>query len=321
MRKATKSAIVIATLLTVLGLVLFTVALIACGFDFKKLSTVNYTTNEYTLEDSFTDVSIVTDTADVRLLPSNGETGKVVCVEQTGLKHTVSVANNTLSIRLNDTRTWYERINLFGVGSATVTVYLPKSEYGALNVTTHTGDISIPQTFAFARVNISATTGDITCSSSATEEIRLQATTGDIRVSNASASAVTLSVSTGDIHASKVQCTGDMLVNVSTGDTTLNDVTCKNFRSNGDTGDILLRNVVASENFSIVRSTGDVTFADSDAGEITVTTDTGDVKGSLLTSKIFVTDTDTGKVNVPESVTGGKCKITTDTGDISISIK
>jgi hypothetical protein len=44
------------------------------------------------------------------------------------------------------------------------------------------------------------------------------------------------------------------------------------------------------------------------------------VKGSLLTDKIFVTQSDTGKVDVPETVSGGKCKVTTDTGDIRIEI-
>lgn len=59
----------------------------------------------------------------------------------------------------------------------------------------------------------------------------------------------------------------------------------------------------------------------SDAAEIYVRTDTGDVTGSLLTDKIFFAETDTGDIDVPESVEGGKCKIKTDTGDISIKIE
>lgn len=79
--------------------------------------------------------------------------------------------------------------------------------------------------------------------------------------------------------------------------------------------------VVASSNFNIERSTGDVTFTRCDASEITFLTDTGDVRGTLLSNKIFIYDTDTGDVELPESTTGGKCKITTDTGDIVISIE
>ena len=51
-----------------------------------------------------------------------------------------------------------------------------------------------------------------------------------------------------------------------------------------------------------------------------ITTDTGNVKGSLLSEKVFIVSTDTGKKQVPNTITGGRCEITTDTGDIIISI-
>ena len=41
----------------------------------------------------------------------------------------------------------------------------------------------------------------------------------------------------------------------------------------------------------------------------------------FLTEKIFIAKTDTGEIKVPETTSGGKCKITTDTGDIKIEIK
>jgi len=49
-------------------------------------------------------------------------------------------------------------------------------------------------------------------------------------------------------------------------------------------------------------------------------TDTGDIRGSLLSSKVFLADSGTGKVDVPKTVTGGKCQVHTDTGDIKITI-
>jgi len=82
-----------------------------------------------------------------------------------------------------------------------------------------------------------------------------------------------------------------------------------------------LKNVNAAEKFSIERSTGDVKFDGCDAAEVFVKTDTGDVTGTLLSEKVFIVETDTGKVDVPKTVNGGRCEITTDTGDINISIK
>lgn len=82
-----------------------------------------------------------------------------------------------------------------------------------------------------------------------------------------------------------------------------------------------MKNVISKEKFSIERSTGDVMFDSCDAAEILVKTDTGDIKGSLLSDKVFITQTDTGSVDVPKTVIGGKCEITTDTGDIRIKIQ
>ena len=59
----------------------------------------------------------------------------------------------------------------------------------------------------------------------------------------------------------------------------------------------------------------------SDAEELFIKTDTGDVTGTLLSAKEFVYETDTGRVKLPETTTGGKCEIITDTGDIHIEIK
>ena len=71
---------------------------------------------------------------------------------------------------------------------------------------------------------------------------------------------------------------------------------------------------------ALVVRTGNVNFDGSDAAEIFVKTSTGKVTGNFLTDKVFITQTDTGTVAVPKTVTGGRCKIATDTGDIEIKI-
>lgn len=68
------------------------------------------------------------------------------------------------------------------------------------------------------------------------------------------------------------------------------------------------------------RSTGYVRFDKCGAAELYVETDTGDVTGSLLSDKVFITDTDAGDVDVPKTASGGRCEIRTDTGDIKIEV-
>lgn len=109
-------------------------------------------------------------------------------------------------------------------------------------------------------------------------------------------------------------------VRTDTGNIRLTDVNCQYLQVITDTGDVTLKSVITENKMSIETDTGDVEFTDCDSASIFVETDTGDVTGSLLTEKIFICKSSTGDIRVPESITGGKCKIETDTGDISITI-
>ncbi len=109
-------------------------------------------------------------------------------------------------------------------------------------------------------------------------------------------------------------------IDTDTGDTIMEDVECKNVYFTADTGDLQMKNVIASGDFKIELDTGDVNFDRSDANQIFVETDTGDISGTLLTNKVFFAQTDTGDVDVPRTISGGRCELTTDTGDISIRI-
>lgn len=320
MSKRVKAWLIAATSLILVGCILFAGVMTVLKWDFKKLTTIRYTTKTHTVTEPFVNVSVKADSvADVTILPSKDGVASVVCCEQENLAHTVSVEGDTLTIEVNDTRKWYQHIGI-GSGNTAVTVYLPVGTYGDLTVKTSTGDVSISEGFTFAAVDVAVSTGHITCAASAVGEMKLKASTGDIRLADATAGSVSLSVSTGKVAVSSVACGGEMKVTVSTGDATLADVTCGELSSSGSTGDLTLKKVVATADFTIKRSTGNVTLDACDAATLTITTTTGDVKGSLLTEKVFVTSTDTGTVRVPESIHGGKCKITTDTGDIHITL-
>lgn len=319
MGNRTKIWLVLAVSLVLVGCVIFGGVMGMLHWDFTKLSTAKYETNRSELDTNYKNIAIVTKTADVVLVPAeNGKTA-VVCYEQANCKHTVAVKDDTLTIEIVDMRKWYEYIGFYFTAPK-ITIYLPQEQFGTLSIKSDTGDVEIPKDFRFASMDITESTGNVTSYASASERMAIQTTTGDIQLANVSAGSLDLSVSTGDVQITDVACTGDVNIHVSTGKINAARVECKNLISKGSTGDLLLQNVVAGETFSIERSTGDVHFADCDAGEIRVNTDTGDVKGSLLTEKVFFTQTDTGRVDVPRSTAGGRCEITTDTGNIEISI-
>ncbi len=318
MSKATKIWLTVAAALVLIGCIIFVGAMMAHKWEFGKLSTAKYETNEYAIDESFKNISIVTDTADIVFTASKDSECSVVCREQKNMKHSVCVKDDTLVIELADTRKWYEYIGI-NFAAPTITVHLPEGEYGTLYVKENTGDIEVPEDFIFESIDISASTGDIENYASAAEHVRIKTSTGDIRVEDISAGALDLSVSTGKVTVSDVSCEGDVTLKVSTGKTSLTNITCQNLTSSGDTGIISLTNVYVEGTMLIDRSTGDVAFENADAASISVKTDTGDVRGTLHSPKTFYASTDTGKVSVPKT-SGGICEITTDTGDIIIEL-
>ncbi|MBQ8215129.1 MAG: DUF4097 family beta strand repeat protein [Clostridia bacterium] len=320
MRTRTKVWLIIAASFVLVGGLIFGGVMSMLKWDFTKLSTDEYETHDYEIDENFNNISIITDTADILFVPSENQKTSVVCHEQKNMKHSVTVQNGKLVIEIVDTRKWYEYIGI-NFGTPKITVYIPQGEYGALLVKSSTGNVEIPKEFKFENIDISESTGNVTNYASASENIIIKTSTGNIRVENVSASTLDLSVSTGGVAVSNVTCESDVKISVSTGKTNLTNIRCKNVVSTGNTGEISLNNVIAAEKFSIERSTGDVRFEGSDATEISVKTDTGDVTGTLLSEKVFITETSTGSINVPKTTSGGKCEITTSTGDINISIK
>ncbi|MBQ6568953.1 MAG: DUF4097 family beta strand repeat protein [Clostridia bacterium] len=314
-----KGTIISAVILTVLGLALAGGALAIAGFDFSKLDTVKYETNTYTADDIFDKIEITSKETDIVFKPSTDGRLSAVCVEREKVKHNVSVENGTLKITAEDNRKWYDHLGIFSK-ALSMTVYLPSGEYEALKINCRTGDVLIGDPFAFKSAEITASTGDVSCSNLLSDTLLVKTSTGDIKLDKVSAGTIDLTVTTGDITAGEINCEDILSVKVGTGRTNLTDVTCKSLISSGNTGDIVLKNTIASERFNIERGTGDVRFERCDAGEITVKTNTGDVTGTLLSEKIFVAKTSTGSVKVPETTSGGVCKITTSTGDIKISI-
>ncbi len=319
MKKAAVIWMIVATSLVLLGSILFTGVMFMLEWDFLKLSTTKYVTNEYTVAEDFKDIKISGGVEDITFLPAEDEKIKVVCYEEEKGKHKVEVVDGSLVIEKVSTKRWFEHIGI-NFGSPKITVYLPSGEYGDLYVKLSTGDLSLSPEHSFESVDVTATTGDVRCPSSASGALRIKLSTGDITINNISADSLELTVSTGEINVCQAKIAKDVNVKVSTGKTRLEGLTCRNFTSDGSTGSLTMQDVIATEKYDIERSTGSVTLETCDASEIFIKTDTGDVSGSLLTEKVFITETDTGSIKVPNSISGGRCEITTDTGDINITV-
>lgn len=320
MNKTAKIWLTAGAILLLLGVALFVSAMAAGGWDLNKLGTAAYTTNTYEPGGDFQHISIDVDTAEIEFIPSEDGTCRVVCFEDEKVKHAVSVQNGTLTVKTVDTRKWYEHISVSFI-SPKLTVYLPQSAYGSLTVKTHTGDMTIPEDLSFESLTVKGDTCDVSCFASAREWVEIDLSTGDIALEGVTAERMELKTDTGRVRVRRAAVGESIRIETDTGRVTLEDVTCEDLDAKSDTGSITLENVVASGKFTLETDTGGVALNDSDASEISVETDTGDVTGQLLSDKIFMTDTDTGRVSVPSSTTGGKCQIKTATGDIRVGVR
>lgn len=301
MSKAVKKWLIAAALLVTLGFAIFAGAMAALGFDFSKISTIKYETNTYEVGEEFDKISIDVDITDIVFAQSDDESCKVVCFEAEKVKHSVRCTNGTLIIDMTDDRKWYDYIGI-SFASPKMTVYLPQSEYTSLLIDTDTGNIDIPESFAFNKLEIETDTGSVDCMADVSDIIKIESDTGDIGISS-------------------VESGCDIDIKTDTGSIKLTDISCTDFTAESDTGDISIVNTVAGNSICVESDTGNVKLKNSDAEELLIETDTGDITGTLLSEKDFIAKSHTGDVNVPKTQTGGKCKITTDTGNIKIDIR
>ncbi|MBR6207977.1 MAG: DUF4097 family beta strand repeat protein [Oscillospiraceae bacterium] len=284
--------------------------------DFSQLSTTSYETKTVDITEQFRDISLRTGEEDVLFVPSADGACRVVFRVWEKVSCTAAVEDSALRIETQDGRSAAEKISVFSMESPSVTVYLPRADYGALLMEGSTGDVEMDAEHRFERAEISAGTGDVNWKASLSGALRIELSTGDIRLDGISAGELALSVSTGGVNLHSVNCRGGITIGVSTGKASLSNVRCRSLRSAGSTGDIRLEDLIAEEGISVERSTGDVELRGCDAAELFIKTSTGDVSGSLLSPKRYVTHSDTGRVEIPESFDGGKCEIRTTTGNI-----
>lgn len=338
MNKGTKAWLITGTCLILFGALLFVCAMSLNGWDFDKLSTLEYEAKTFVLEEAFSDLSIETDTGDIRFLPSEDGSRRVVICEQKKRNYQARIEKDTLIISGAGESKWYDHIGI-DFSKPEILLYLPQGQYGALSIEAGTGDILIPRDFSFHSITVSGSTGSVECFASTTEHCRIDLSTGHIVAEDLDTKSLYLGISTGSITLSNVVSREDITLFASTGKVSVTDVQCDALLSVAGTGKLVLKDVDVGNALTLERSTGDVTLENCDAGQLSVLTDTGhvslkncdadqlsiltdtgDVSASLRSEKVFFAYTDTGDINVPKTTSGGICEITTSTGDIYVTL-
>lgn len=320
MKTATKIILIVAACLVLAGIAVTVAVLASNSWTLPSFGGSELITRNCDIPEEFQNITIHAETEDIQLLRSDDGSCRVVFCEYEDQRHTAVVESGTLTIRTESEGKWNAHLSLLSQEGPGIKLYLPSDAYAALQIDAGTGEITIPGDFRFDSVDVAASTGSVHCGASVSGQMAIALSTGDMQLEDLSAGDLLLAVSTGRVDLRSVNCTGNVNVSVTTGKATLSGIRCRNLSSSGTTGTISLQDVIAGEKITLERSTGDVNLLACDAAELSIKTDTGDVTGTLSSDKVFFATSDTGKVVVPKTTTGGVCEITTDTGDIHIDI-
>lgn len=256
MSKKTKVWLVIAAILVILGVLTLLGVIRVCDGDFSKLDTIKHVENIIEITEDFNDISVDITTAEIEFMLSDDQICKVEYIKREQDIITAFVKDGKLNI---------DEQNLGGLVSFVgfdfiedkLTVYLPKSEYGLLDIKTTTSDIIIPADFKFNDVNIKNTTGDVYCDCSVVNNTNVKATTGDVIVKNNFSNKLNISLTTGDVKLDNID-PKEIFVKTTTGDIDGMLLSDKVFKTQVTTGDISVPNTNTGGVCDLKTTTGDI---------------------------------------------------------------
>lgn len=319
MKDAKKTVMGIAGVLIAVGLILALVAFAGMKFDFRRLDTTRTEEQSYTIKESFRSIHIEGAECDIRLLPSEDKLCRVECIESSRIFHKVAVEGDTLTIERVDRRRWYEHFG-FQWGRTEVKVFLPQREYEALYAKTLSGDMEVPEGFTFTRAEANTASGEVSFSAVVKGELTVKTVSGDIYAGHTAPERLSLQSTSGEVTVDTIKQETELSVQTTSGDIELRNITCRNISAESTSGEIRLSRLYASEKIRIESVSGDVELRDCDGDSLSIRNTSGEVSGRLATEKIFITDTVSGRVDVPRSVSGGICEVKTTSGNIEFTI-
>ena len=255
----------------------------------------------YPVSGSFTDIAITDYYADVQLRPSRNGTISVTTRDAEGVSRDVSVAGGTLTITRAEPSVG-ERIFHHEDDDPTVILYLPAGNYGALTVSTTSGDVEASAQLNFSAVNLTTVSGDIELGGSVSGNVVCNTTSGDVELYCPTAGAVQINTTSGD--AELTGCYAESVAVLST------------------SGDTDLEHTIVSGAVTVDTTSGDIDLERSDAASLTLSTVSGEVEGTLLSAKNFSVSSTMGRVSVPASnPSAGPCNVSTTSGDVRLAVR
>ncbi len=321
MSNGKKTAIIIACVMTGVGVLILLAAVIGINFDFTRLSTVKTERVSYTIEEDFDSIHIDCMESDVRFIKSDSGECIVECIQEENISHKAEVMDGTLNITRIDEREGHEYfVIMFNFEETGVTVHLPEDEYEKLWVKTLSGDVTVPEGLTFTEAEVYCTSGDVVFHADASGNVTAESVSGDIALMNPNAENISVKSTSGDVEVSLVKAKEKLNIETVSGDIDVTRTEAGNISAGCSSGDMEFSDVTSSGEFSAKSVSGDIELNRCDGESLYLKSTSGDISGTLLSEKMFSVHTTSGYVNVPDDGGSEKCEITTTSGDIKIRI-
>ena len=303
MRIEKKIAIIVASLMLVVGLVMAAASFRAAAGDIKESVSQNqYEAVTKDIAEDFENIEIEIGDQNLEIKKSDNNKTYLVCGENDNVRFNVSVSGKTLMIEEKTDKRIMNLDDLFSINDFTSELYLTEDEYQNLKVHIGSGDIKMEDAFTFRDVHVAMGSGDGYIFKVKAEEINAKLGSGQFWLAESRCKSANITVGSGDISVENLECSRD-------------------FFAKSSSGKLFLTDVIASASMEASTGSGDIFLKRCDSLGMNFKTGSGDITGSVKTAKSFDAKAGSGNVNVPGDGNGGNCVIRTGSGDIDIVVE
>ncbi len=307
------------------GLILLLGLFIKIKFNPVELNNEKQIIKTYDISDDYSDIYIETKDADVRFVVSENGKTSVTCINGTK-KDVVGSFNKCLKViseKKKKAGTVFNPVFDFRKDNAAdITVSLPYKRLGDVALITENGRIEADDFFLSDTVNSSLVTknGEIIYCMNTTGNCFIENENGNITVRSLQCDYVDVKNKSGEISLTGSDIKGALNIKNGSGEFNAENVECENLTAESDSGDLYLKNFLSRVAVTVKENSGNVKIRKSDANAFIIDSKSGDVDAEFVSPKIYTVESKSGSVNIPESLSGGMCKINTDSGDIRVRI-
>ena len=311
MSKVTKVVLIVGGAMVALGIVFSVLGFMVFRNTYRKDSSKAPEKKEVVISDSFTNIEVSEISDEVIIKPSEDGEVRVEYYDYDEIVHDVDVKGDTLTVEVKDIHggePWWTRIQ-FGFDLERIinnsdydtqtVIYLPEDSYGSLKVNTVSGEVEVPEKYAFNDVAINTTSGSITCGCTATGDIEIGTVSGEITFSSVNSNKFKASSTSGSVKLSNAKVSGAVTIDTVSGEIILNDVESDSLNTNS--------------------VSGEVTFTNLTSDDVNIDTTSGEVSGTITGDHEYDVDTVSGDVSLPSDIKGeAMVNISTVSGDVEI---